>query len=158
MPTPARPLDLMDLPSAADILSEEEHKPASALSASKPVAPAPGAPSGARSALPPLPAAKLGAVRPATAPKLPSLAPLALPKPKAAPAAAPRSAMGALLNLPVAVPQALHLDLPAGVGNEELEIEIRVMQKGHQLAQVQTVRPVPQHGGHLRLSLDLKRG
>lgn len=161
MPTPARPLDLMDLPSAADILSDVDSAPRSVPAPPKAQAPPPQpVPPQAplRSSPPPLPAPKVGVAKPATPPKLPSLAPLALPKPKAPTAMAPRSAMGALLNLPMAVPQTVHLDLPAELGNEELELEIRVVQKGQVVAQTKAVRAVPQHGAQLRVSLELKRG
>lgn len=166
-PTPARPLEFMDLPSASEIFGDASSQdPFSSLEAPKSEPRLPAAPVHS-SPLQPLakplaPKASLptptpSAPRSSGALKLPSLTPLPLPKPKLP---APKTAMGNLLhlNVPSTTSQVIHVDLPGALGSEELEILISIRQGGQVIEQTEVHRPAPGPGALVRLSLELKRG
>ena len=67
--------------------------------------------------------------------------------------------MGALLSVPVPLAaQVLSLELPADLGPEDLDLEVRVVQRGRVLAEGRMQKAAPQPGAHLKVNLDLKRG
>lgn len=166
-PTPARPLEFMDLPSASEIFGDASSQdPFSSLEAPRPeptptpspALPAPPQPL-AKPVAPkaPLPAPTPSAPRSSGALKLPSLTPLPLPKPKIP---APKTAMGNLLhlNVPSTASQVIHMELPSALGAEDLEIQISIRQGGRVIEESEVRRPAPGPGALVRLSLELKRG
>jgi len=183
-PVPAKAphaLTLSDLPSVGELLDEESSSP-------RPIPAPPKVPLPAATMArvsPPLRSApapvkpmamhvpSMGALQPAkvnvpfkpVAPRMVSLAPAAAIKPiaKAMPApAAPRTAMASLMgdafSAGMAASAPLKLDLPAALGNGELEIIVQVRQGVNIVAEGTIRKHSPAEGSTARLSIELKRG
>ena len=185
-PTPARALDLSDLPAASDLLDQTAPGPMDITGITMeapdfPEPPAPAVPSKADvHATRPVSAADVAAAaakaalpKPAAAAPAPTATPkVAVPKiglppiPKAPAAAKPAAKPGAPLgNLlgeltqvgKLGAQSVLRIELPEGLEGD-IEVVVQVKSAGEAVAEAKLERPAPVKGIVARLSLELKRG